>query len=110
MLGRIHRAGTGLSFNPMNNKMWINAHRLKNYTALYNAVCAVAGEGEQVTPEQVGKTPLDFAYDEVRLVILKGSEILYSLNRADGAIDVDYLGEWHPQPAAQPSTATEGSL
>lgn len=73
---------------------WIIAHRLPNYNDIYDAVCGIAGEGDQVTAEQVGKNPRDFCYDEIRLVILKGSEILYSINREDGALDVDYLGGW----------------
>ena len=73
---------------------WISAHRMPNHPDIFDAVCAIAGEGDPVTAEQVGKTPRDFSYDEIMLVVLKGSEILYSLNREDGAIDVEYIGVW----------------
>ena len=76
------------------NNGWMNAHKMPNYNGICDAVCAVAGEGELVTPEQVGKTPREFGYDEIRLLVLKGSEILYSLHREDGAVDVEYIGVW----------------
>lgn len=73
---------------------WINAHHMPNFNDIYEAVCGIAGEGDEVTAEQVGKTPRNFCFNEVRLVELKGSEILYSINRADGAFDVEYIGTW----------------
>lgn len=72
---------------------WIVAHRLTNYKELYAAVLAVAGDGELVTAEQVGKEPRDFAFGVIRLVVLKGSEVLYSID-SDGSLDVDFLGVW----------------
>lgn len=71
---------------------WMRAERLPNYAELHNAVVRVAGEGEQVTAEQVGKTPRDFQEDTLLVVVLRNTEILYSLNRDTGAVCVEYLG------------------
>ena len=76
------------------NNGWVDAHKMPNHNEIFTAVCAVAGEGELVAPDRVGKTACDFGYDEIRLVVLKGSEILYSFNREDGAVDVEYVGVW----------------
>ena len=73
---------------------WVHATRLPNYNDIYDAICLVAGEGELVTAEQVGKTPRDFLFDEIRLIELRGSELLYSTDPNDGAISADFIGVW----------------
>lgn len=71
---------------------WMDAHRMKNYGKIYDSVCAVAGEGELVTAERVGKKNSDFAYSEIRMVVLNGNEILYSTDGSN--VDVEFLGGW----------------
>ena len=73
---------------------WVNVTKLPVYSEIYSEVCHVAGEGELVTAEQVGKTEREFMYDEIRLVVLRGSEILYSINRNDGALSAEFIGVW----------------
>jgi hypothetical protein len=73
---------------------WVHATKLPSYKELYDLICHLAGEGELVTAEQVGKTPRDFLFDEIRLIELRGSEILYSTDPNDGAISADFIGVW----------------
>ncbi len=77
-----------------NSNGWIDAHKLPNYKDMLSAVCAVAGDGMLICAEDVGKSVNQFAYSEILLITLKGSEILYSMDREDGSIDVEFVGCW----------------
>lgn len=72
---------------------WIDAKRLPNYAEIYSAVVSIAGEGEAVTPKQVGKEARHFAFDDIRMVILRGTEVLYSMD-SDGSVDAEFVGNF----------------
>lgn len=74
-------------------KILIQAHQLPNYSEIYSAVVSVAGEGELISPESVGKRQNDFTFEKIFLLTLKNTEVLYSMSD-DGQVDVDFLGKY----------------
>ena len=74
------------------HNQWVSVYRLKNHNEIYQSILRVAGEGEEITPAQVGKTERDFQEPVIMLIVLRGSEILYSMDRSTGAVCAEYVG------------------
>lgn len=68
---------------------WEDAHRRPDYEALHSAVCAVAGDGEPITPGELGMDPWEFAHERLLRIPLRGGAVIYS---TDGEqIDVELV-------------------
>ncbi len=76
-------------------KVWNDAHRsVPNYQAIYDYVSARAGEGEIVTPEQIGIDKRNFCFDTLYLLPLPGMTkqfVIYSMESATGEMDVELI-------------------
>jgi hypothetical protein len=80
---------------PATVTVWIDAKReLPKYQELYNHVVALAGEGDLVTPEQLGLPRRSFAYDELRLLQIPGGYAVYSIDRPTGEMDVELISNY----------------
>lgn len=77
----------------MKNTLWNNAHNsVPNYQALYDFVCARAGEGEIVTREQLGLSTHHFTFDTIyKMELPSGSFVIYTMDNKSGELDVELL-------------------
>lgn len=77
------------------NILWIDASRVGNsYNELYEAIASIVGEGEEITPEMIGKTQRDFGFDKIMFVVLRDTEIIYSYQPDTGEFSPEFVGTY----------------
>ncbi len=80
---------------PAEITVWMDAHRsVPDYAKLYSHVCACAGDGDKVTPEQLGMSPRSFAFDTLYLLRIPGGYVIYSMEEKTGEMDVELLSNY----------------